>query len=187
MPSPIVSVSVKGDKDIQRAVNALRNIGKQLAVIHRLMALEAEKWIKKNCQAEGKMAVSSGWRKLSPNTIAARRKEGKGAKILQDTGAMRGSINSKANERDARAGFGDKKAIWHHSGTRPYEIRPKRKRLLRFMTSGGQVSARVVHHPGLAARPLIPTKDQIGPLVVKRLDLYVADLLRKKGSKVRTT
>lgn len=183
----MINVSVTGDKALQKAVDSVRAIGKQLLTIHRLMALEADTWIKKNFQQEGKLANPSGWKKISPNTIAARRKKGKGAKILQDTGLMRGSINYKATEKEARAGFGDKKSIWHHAGTKPYEITPKRAKMLRFITASGMVSARKVHHPGLTARPLIPKKDQILPLVIKRLDLYIAAELRKAGLKVRTT
>lgn len=185
--SPIISVNVKGDRELQSAITKVREIGKKLETIHRLMALEAEAWIKQNFQQEGKLAKPGGWAKLSPNTIVQRRKKGGGAKILQDKGLLRGSVNSTSSSRDARAGFGDKKAVWHQAGTPPYKIRPKRKRLLRFLTASGWVSKKEVSHPGLISRPLIPSKAQILPLVIKRLDLYVAAELRKAGLKVRTT
>lgn len=33
-------------------------------------------------------------------------------------------------------------------GTKPHEIRPRTKKILKFETKGGTVYARVVHHPG---------------------------------------
>lgn len=46
-------------------------------------------------------------------------------------------------------------AEWHQDGTKPYTIRPRRARMLRFVTTHGVVKASVVHHPGLPARPFI--------------------------------
>ena len=49
-------------------------------------------WVDQNFRKEG---IEIKWRPLSPNTIAARRKNGRGAKILQDTGRLKMSFIDK--------------------------------------------------------------------------------------------
>lgn len=55
-------------------------------------------------------------------------------------------------------GFNIDRAIWHHDGTRPYTITPRKAKALSF----GGVAVKRVHHPGLPARRLIgfPDTDQ---------------------------
>lgn len=42
-----------------------------------------------------------------------------------------------------------------HDGSRPHEIRPSRRRALRFASAGGFRFAKVVRHPGTAPRPFL--------------------------------
>lgn len=42
-----------------------------------------------------------------------------------------------------------------HEGTRPHEIRPRRKKALRWATGGGFVFAKSVMHPGTKADPFL--------------------------------
>jgi hypothetical protein len=48
-------------------------------------------------------------------------------------------------------------AFYHHEGTRPHVIRPRRRKALRFLSSraGGIVFARRVFHPGTRANPFL--------------------------------
>lgn len=65
------------------------------------------------------------WKPLAPSTLEKRRKKGRGAKILQDTGVMRRSLNWQLRGRNAVAvGFSDKKAVWHQEGTERIPARP---------------------------------------------------------------
>ena len=65
------------------------------------------------------------WKPLAPATLEKRRKKGRGAKILQDTGVMRRSLNWQVVGRGELAvGFADKKAIWHQEGTDRIPRRP---------------------------------------------------------------
>ena len=41
------------------------------------------------------------------------------------------------------------------TGTKPHDIRPKTKKVLRFKVKGEVVFARIVHHPGTKANPYI--------------------------------
>ena len=65
------------------------------------------------------------WKPLAPATLKRRRAGGVGAKILQDTGVMRRSLNYRVAGRNAVAvGFSDKKAPWHQDGTDRIPARP---------------------------------------------------------------
>ena len=65
------------------------------------------------------------WKPLAPATLERRRKGGEGAKILQDTGVMRRSLNYRVVGRNAVAvGFADRKAAWHQEGTDRIPARP---------------------------------------------------------------
>ncbi len=48
-------------------------------------------WIDRNFQAEGRLGAGSpaGWPPLAPATVAARRRRGRGRRILEDTGRLR--------------------------------------------------------------------------------------------------
>lgn len=48
-------------------------------------------------------AEGPGWAKLADSTLAARRRSGKGAKILQDTGMMAGSVSPAWGDTFAEA------------------------------------------------------------------------------------
>jgi len=57
-----------------------------------------------------------------------------------------------------RIGTADWKAAFHHFGTKPYTITPKKAKALKF----GGIYRKRVNHPGLPARLLVgfPTSDQ---------------------------
>ncbi len=93
------------------------------------------------------------------------------ANILIATGALRDSYVQKGarghvetiDEKDGTVDVGSRfttsdgkpLAFWHQRGTEPYVIRPKNKKALAFTGSTGEtILRRVVHHPGLAARPI---------------------------------
>ena len=106
------------------------------------------------------------WKRLTPNTIAGRRKQSK--KVLQDTGKLRMSTLSKVapgnihrqGENSLVMGSNLKIAQYHQWGTKPYTIVPKNRKVLRFMTATGPAFARKVNHPGLPARPFIMIQDE---------------------------
>lgn len=55
-------------------------------------------------------------------------------------------------------GFDIDRALWHHDGTRPYTITPRKAKALSF----GGIAVKRVHHPGIPARRLVgfPDTDQ---------------------------
>lgn len=122
-------------------------------------------FIQENFDQDGRLIESpSGWKRLSPNTIAARRQGGGvgSPKILRDTGMMRNSLDVKGVDvqgNRVEVGFTDQKAKWHHEGVRGHEIRPVNGRALSFVMAHGRVIVkRVVWWPGIPSRKLIPGK-----------------------------
>ena len=134
-------------------------------------------WVDQNFKKEG---IEIKWRPLSPNTIAARRKNGRGAKILQDTGRLKMSFIDKYSvygDQWVQVGSNDPRAEWHHKGTRPYTIRPVRAKMLRFMTTNGWAFAKEIHHPGLPSRPLLPSERAASDIAMKTMNAFVQTVI----------
>jgi Phage virion morphogenesis family len=117
-------------------------------------------------------ATGAPWPALRPNTVAARRKGSN--KPLLNNGTLRASFGRGGNGNIWREGahtlvVGSAMpiAVWQAKGTKPYTIRPRRRKALRFwgkigptigrVTGRGRnwVFARIVHHPGLPPRPML--------------------------------
>jgi len=79
------------------------------------------------------------------------------------------------------AGTRDQRAPFHHFGTRPYEIRARTKKVMVFQTPEGPVFRRKVQHPGITARPLLPTKALAEQLAQRVMDRYTEELARGAG------
>lgn len=129
---------------------------------------------------------TGGWKPLRPNTIAGRRKgrgpARDGAKILQNTGALRQSFVSRVLAGLVWVGTRNQIAEYHQHGTRPYTIRPTRAKRLRFMTTAGLRTASVVHHPGLPARPMIPDRNTGHRLAVSIVDAKLREAVKNAGA-----
>lgn len=129
-------------------------------------------------QAIGEMLVSStkqrfvdeespsgvSWATLAGSTIQA--KNGRTG-ILKSGygGGLMDSIHAQADNNSVIVGTDKVYGKYHQTGTAPYEIRPKEKKALKF---NGRF-AKVVHHPGLPARPFLGLSEQdksdIGDLI----------------------
>ncbi|MBO9538733.1 phage virion morphogenesis protein [Herbaspirillum sp.] len=126
--------------------------------------------------AQGLAPDGSPWKPLAPMTLANRR----GSRMLYGHGDMLGSFNYQVQGNNLRLGFSDQKAVWHHDGTRPYVIIPKKAKALAF---AGMFRKRV-NHPGLPSRKLVgfPASDQqlTGELIQDHLTL-VLNRVRRPG------
>lgn len=75
-----------------------------------------------------------------------------------------GSLRSEVGAGNVRY------AAFVHDGTRAHEIRPRRRKTLRFVSGGGFVFARRVHHPGTSPRPFIrEAVERAGPFAERTL------------------
>lgn len=113
-------------------------------------------WVNTNFEREG---AERHWEPLSPATLAARRKKGRDAKILRDRGTLSQSfVYRLAGSTGVRVGTTIFYAPFHHFGTPAYTIRPKSRKMLRWVGPGGEYRfARKVNHPGIRPRPLLPS------------------------------
>jgi phage gpG-like protein len=182
-----ITVKVNNMARVRAMVDRLGRKAQGRRDLHARWAVLAMNWINKNFQTEG--GLVGGWAPLRPGTLANRRK-GSG-RILQDTGELRQSFVPRWTSESATVGSPLKRALWHEKGTRPYIIKPKRaggvlvfntasgirvktKRLvtgktirLPSATGTSKVFTRLVHHPGLPARRMLPTADE--PLLMRDL------------------
>jgi phage gpG-like protein len=154
------------------------------AVGERLLA-----WVSENFRRRG---IEKPWPPLKPSTVAGRRKR-KGSGVsqpLQATGRLAQSFTYEIAGRAVKVGTRDVRALWHHYGTSPYEItvkpsgRParrnaRRKGALHFVGSAGRdVFRREVRHPGLPARPLVPSPALARRLAEEALAAYTKKKVR---------
>lgn len=140
--------------DTSPAEKRLRSIGARLKQERLLRAIGVKMldWIHRSFEAEG---LEVKWRPLSPNTLASR---SGGGKMLRVTGRLKRSFGMKVSGNTVEIGSPLDLAGWQHSGTKSYAIRPRSARALRFMSQSGAKFAKYVKHPGLPARPLIPSE-----------------------------
>ncbi len=108
-----------------------------------------------------------GWRPLAPSTLALRTRGGDAP--LQDTGRYKQSFVSETDSHtyvevgsNLKTENGTSLPGIHEHGTGPYTIRVKRARMLAAKTHAGtwMIFGREVHHPGIPARPVLPTEKQ---------------------------
>ena len=171
------------------------------AELHQRYGIQAMNWVQRNFASEGAL-TGAPWAKLSPNTIVGRRKGGVGAKILRDTGQMSQSFVMDFSSEQARVGTAKEYALYHEKGTEPYEIRPKKAKLLAFPSAGGNplgkamkiserkysaetpfAFAKVVHHPGLVPRPMLPTAANFRP-ILERVTINFLKELQARGETI---
>ncbi len=169
-----VSIKVeykKAKKKLERAGKAL-----DLTTLLKLIGMRHLYWINQNFEKEG---IEKKWAPLSKGTLANRRDGGGGAKTLRDTGKLAQSFVPTYSANKVSVGTMNKTAIWHHFGTKPYIIKPKSGKVLVFKGAGGQaVFARIVHHPGLPERRLLPSRELGKQMAVEELNAYVDKLLK---------
>ncbi len=111
-----MQIEVRGLERLQARLERMAeaDLERALAVIGQGLVEEVEREFEAERDPYG-----TPWKPLAPATLERRRKRGAGAKILQDTGVMRRSLNWQLRGRHAVAvGFADKKAAWHQQGTK---------------------------------------------------------------------
>ena len=176
--------SVEVHVDTSAAQRALATI--QRGVDNRayldLVGQRVLNWVDLNFREHGS---EHPWKPLSPNTIASRRGSGRGGvQPLRDTGRLAQSFTARRSGDSITVGTQDQKAQWHHLGTRPYTIMPKRRGgVLRFTIAGRGVLYRTrVRHPGLPARPLLPSQRLAEELALQVLQTYVDAVIKEAAA-----
>ncbi len=183
--------------NIDAAQKKLKKVGKTLnrRRVLNAIGLRQLKWVNDNFKLQGHLRQPAGWKRLEESTKFARRQAD--AKILQDTGRLRQSFVHKVKGSSVSVGTSDRKAIWHEFGTKPYTIRARRKKFLSFAHPDGKstlkrqeqgrfngktgIFIQEVDHPGLPARPMLPTKRIARRLAVDVLNAFVEREVKESG------
>lgn len=213
-----VNISLKGVREVQKLLNryaqAVGGGGDgNRAELHQRYGIQALNWINKNFQTQGGMLSGGPWAKLSPNTIAGRRKGS--SQILQDTGAagLKGSFTMQFSDQQVAIGSAKEHALYHEKGTglygkrgAAYPIIPKKAGgVLAFQVAEGGRKVRVsfssvatrrtfrkgqemafakkVMHPGVKIRRMLPTQVELMPQLLKTTNNFLNEL-RGKGEQL---
>ena len=172
----------------------LRLLGRALEPRQLLELVGARhlRWINQNFRDAG---TERSWKPLAAGTVAARRK-GRGAgsaQPLRDTGRLAMSfVVTRRGSSFIEVGTNVEYARWHQEGTGPYVIRPKTTRargadgkfhggVLAFGPKGQKVFARLVNHPGLPVRALLPSAGLADRVAKRALQEYVDAAVVRAG------
>lgn len=119
------------------------------------------------------------WEPLKPSTIAMRRKQS--SRPLQDTGRLRQTYLAQPqtdNNTYVEIGSNQPYASWHDDGTKPYEIHAKNGRMLaaKLATGGWIRFGKVVNHPGVPQRKVLPTVTQAEVMMLEEFESMLEPL-----------
>jgi len=152
----MIGLEIKNNEEIRALLKKAGDKAKDLRVPLKRSGILMLRSIDKNFRVEGR---PEKWAPLSPMTIAMRRKEGKGAKILQDTGMGRGSIvYNVVSNQEVQIGTPLKYMAKHQTGGTinipARDIYPVRARVLHWVDpgTGEDVFAMHVHQKERTAR-----------------------------------
>ena len=167
-------------KEAQRKLSRLINL---INVSELLQAIGNRhvKWMDDNLKRAG---LDSPHKQMAASTIAARPKR---TSPRHFSSRWRSRLSQSMTvkligTRAVVAGTGDEFAEIHHEGTGPYTIRPSKAKMLRFRTADGIVFTREVKHPGIPARPLLPTKQTAERLAQGILNAVLKKAVRDAGA-----
>lgn len=128
------------------------------------------------------------WPPLRPSTLAMR--QSGGDQPLQDTGRYKQSFVTETDGKtyveigsSLKTPSGIPIAGIHEKGTPPFVIRAKNAKILAAQTRGGNWVrfGSIVHHPGIPARPVLPTQAQAEQLVQGTVNEMV-EMAAKEGA-----
>ena len=136
-------------------------------------------WVNENISKEG---IETHWRPLSFLTLLL--KGDHSAKPLQSFGK---SVTSRIEGNNTVwVGWPAERqrlAKIHHSGTRPYTITVKNAKVLAARVPGGGrnwiVFGPIVHHPGIPARPLVPSGTYARKMIIETLNKAIAKAVKE--------
>ncbi|HBE44260.1 MAG TPA: phage virion morphogenesis protein [Deltaproteobacteria bacterium] len=147
------------DKGVIQLLKRLEQKMGDMTPVMRAIAGIMHDAVEQNFEEEGRPK----WKPLSPATIMQREKKGHWpGKILQASGQLASSINSRATSNSAIVGTNKKYAAIHQLGgkTKAHIIKPRHKAALFF--PGLKHPVKSVNHPGskIPARPFLKLDDR---------------------------
>jgi len=182
----LINYQIVDDKKVVALLKRAKEKTKDLRIPLKRCGILMLSSIDKNFRAEGR---PKRWAPLSPMTIAMRRKKGRGAKILQDTGHGKGSIVYKVvGNQKVQIGTN----VWymkiHQTGGKinlpPRDIYPVKARALHWVdpNTGEDVFAMHVHQKARTVKIpqrkflLYQEEDKIN--IVRIFNDYLEEIIR---------
>jgi len=153
MARALASFTMIGIKQLQKHMDSRVQKLQNRKTVNAQAVAVTDRWIQKNFQTQGKLAhPGTGWKELSPVTIAMRRKGPKKTgriMILQDTGTMRSRWKHYWDAWIAKIQAGVNYAYKHHLGK-----------------------------DNLPVRRILPTQKQIGPQIKELYAKWARKILK---------
>lgn len=157
----------------QAKLDALLRVTSPAAIL-KIIGIKLREWVDESFNTDGR----GKWRPLAPSTVMFRRANS--SKPLQDEGHYRASWQVASDHKtwveigsSLKTKTGVSLPKIHEFGTAPFRIpRTGMARMLAAQTPTGEWVrfGRVVNHPGIPARPVLPTKEQADRLVQNVVD-----------------
>jgi phage gpG-like protein len=148
----MISIKVN-DQEVRTTLSRLMRKSREPGPAMAGMSMRMLGAVEDNFRSEGRPAR---WKSLKPSTLAMRAATGKSGKILQRTGHLARSITPFHSRTVAGIGTNVPYAAAMNNGSKPHEIKAKKKKFLHF---GGHF-AKKVKHPGTPARPFLLLTDR---------------------------
>ncbi len=150
----LISYRIDDDEKVKALLKKAGNRAKNLRIPLKRSGILMLASVDKNFRAEGR---PTKWAPLSPMTIAMRKKKGRGAKILQDTGLGKGSITYKVvSNQMVQIGTNRDYMRKHQEGADikipARDIYPVKAKALHWISDGKDVFAMHVHQKERTAR-----------------------------------
>jgi len=180
----LISYEIKNDEKVKALLKKAGNKAKDLRIPLKRCGILMLRSIDKNFRAEGR---PKRWAPLSPMTIAMRRKEGKGAKILQDTGHGKGSIVYKVvSNQKAQIGTNLGYMKIHQEGGSikipARDIYPVKAKALHFVIGGEDIFVKHVHQKArivkIPQRKFLLFQEEDKKNIVKVFTEYLEEITR---------
>lgn len=163
-----LDIEVRGARELNRKLDALaRDLGHPRPIF-KAAVVETMRWCDRNFQQDGALAMPGGWAPFKPQRVAGELQRGRwvgrgksrrfdtSAKLLRDTGRLRGSIRGFSSDRGGKVFTQLPYAIVHHHGAKGH---------------------------GLPSRPIIPYTYQVAPLILQKAKEWVSRVLAERRLK----
>lgn len=157
------------DREIMNSMDRLARFGQDQRVALQRISHRMLQAVEENFAKQGRP-------KWTPMTSSTKSKRGSGAKLLQDTGKLAASIRPFHGTHLAGVGTNKKYGVFQQLGTKPYAIKPKKKKALYFI--GAPRPLKEVHHPGLPARPFLSMTESDKLDIIHIIDSHIRTIAR---------
>jgi phage gpG-like protein len=180
----LISYDVSGDEQVKALLKKAGDKAKNLRIPLKQCGILMLGSIDKNFRAEGR---PTKWAPLSEMTLARRRKEGRGAKILQDTGMGKGSIvYNVMSDQEVQIGTPLEYMRIHQTGGSinlpARDIYPVNAKALHWISDGKDVFAMHVHQEArtvkIPKRQFLLFQEEDKTNIVKIFTEYLEEIIK---------